>query len=124
MNYSLAEIGEAIKNFVEFVTKTVSAYIVDFDYGTWLLWLFYPMLITFLLPFVIFFLLYGSAIFLHIYRLRHLLHDAYVRDRWRGARKALAALWDAQGTIWHGNFIYFCIYHVRAVIRATGSNIF
>ena len=77
-------------------------YIADFDYMAWLWWLFYPMLITFLLPFVIFFLLYASALIVHVYRLRHLLRDAYVTDRWHGARKAVAALWDAQGKFWHG----------------------
>lgn len=33
---------------------------------------------------------------------RHRLLDAYGRDFWEAARKSLAALWDAQGWLWHG----------------------
>ncbi|CAH1773693.1 unnamed protein product [Owenia fusiformis] len=46
------------------------------------------------------------AIFLHIYKYRHKLKDAYAKDFWDGARKTLAALWDAQGWIWHGYEIH------------------
>ncbi|XP_013382530.1 transmembrane protein 68 [Lingula anatina] len=74
----------------------------DIDYLRWLAWLWYPIIISFLLPLMIIAFLYASALFLHIYRLRHQLKDAYSQDFWNGARKTLAALWDAQGYIWHG----------------------
>ena len=89
-------------NATDYVVDTVSFY-VDLNYLNWLLWVFYPLVLTFLLPFIIFLFLYASALFLHMYRLRHLLQDAYTRGQlWDWARKFLAALWDAQGNIWHG----------------------
>ena len=68
--------------------------------------MFYPLVITFLLPFVLGIFLYGSALFLHIYKLRHHLRDIYSRrDLWDGARHSLAAFWDAHGKIWHGKWV-------------------
>ena len=82
---------------------------VDVYYMSWLMWLFYPLLVTFILPIVIFILVYLSSLFLHLYGLRHhirtALHDAYRGEVWDGARHILAALWDAQGKIWHGMLI-------------------
>ncbi|ODN05145.1 Transmembrane protein [Orchesella cincta] len=76
---------------------------VDIDYARWLGWLFTPVLAMFILPSVILILLYLSALFLYIYKWhRHRLLDAYERDFWEGGRKSLAALWDAQGWLWHG----------------------
>lgn len=75
---------------------------VDIQYLSWLIWLFTPVVVTFLLPLVILFLLYSSALFLYLYRYRHRLKDAYSRDFWNGARNTIATLWDAHGWIWHG----------------------
>ena len=76
---------------------------IDIDYWQWLACVFYPLVVTFLLPLLILIGVYISGIFLHFYRLRHLLREVYTKgDFWDGARKFLAALWDAQGKIWHG----------------------
>lgn len=75
---------------------------VDIDYLSWVLWVVYPIIISFLLPLVILILVYASALFLHCYRYRHRLREAYHHDFWDGARNMLAVLWDGQGYIWHG----------------------
>ena len=75
---------------------------VDVYYVQWLIYIFYPLVITFLLPAAIVIFLYASALFLQLYRLRSHFNDAYRMDFWDGARQIVAALWDAQGKIWHG----------------------
>ncbi|CAG7724030.1 unnamed protein product [Allacma fusca] len=76
---------------------------VDIDYARWLNWLFTPIVVAFVLPVVILVFLYLSCFFLYIYKWhRHRLIEAYEHDFWQGARKTLAAFWDAQGWIWHG----------------------
>lgn len=35
--------------------------------------------------------------------IRHRLRDAYDKDIWEAGRKAVSAIWDALGWIWHGN---------------------
>ena len=76
---------------------------LDIAYLEWLAWLFWPLLVTFILPVSMLLFIYASAFFLHLYRLRHTLRSAVQRDHWDGARNVLAAIWDAQGRIWHGN---------------------
>lgn len=81
--------------------------LVDLCYLQWLAWLFYPLVITFVLPICLLLLLYASAMFLHVYRLRHLLRSAALsRHYWDSARYFLAVLWEAQGKIWHGRNYY------------------
>lgn len=58
--------------------------------------------VAFLLPTLIIALLYFSIIFLHVYRYRRPLRDAYARDFWDGARYTLALLWTGHGRVWHG----------------------
>jgi len=41
---------------------------IDIDYARWLGWLFTPIIISFILPFLILFFLYLSALFLVIYK--------------------------------------------------------
>ncbi|XP_074644055.1 DGAT1/2-independent enzyme synthesizing storage lipids-like [Tubulanus polymorphus] len=77
-------------------------HLIDWAYLHWLLWLLYPVIISFLLPALLVVFLYASALFLYIYQHRHRLRDAYSRDFWDGARDTLAVLWDFQGRIWHG----------------------
>lgn len=79
---------------------------LDINYLAWVLWVVYPIIITFLLPLVILVFLYASALFLHIYRYRRRLREAYQHDFWDGARNTLAVLWDAQGYIWHGEILF------------------
>lgn len=75
------------------------------DFTLWLSWLLAPLLITFLLPFIIVILLYTTALILYIYKLHwSTLRSAYnTRDMWNAARKTVSAIWDAHGWIWHGN---------------------
>ena len=80
---------------------------IDIYYLQWLAWVIYPLIVTFVLPTLILIGVYVSGIFCHLYRLRHLLREVFhTGDFWDGARKFLAALWDAQGKIWHGIFIF------------------
>ncbi|TSN21235.1 Transmembrane protein 68 [Bagarius yarrelli] len=68
----------------------------------YLLWVFTPLAIVFILPFVIVVLLYLSILFLHVYKRKNQLREAYSNNLWDGARKTLATLWDGHGAIWHG----------------------
>lgn len=77
-------------------------WVSDIDYFNWLVWLFTPVAVAFLLPTLIIALLYFSIIFLHVYRYRRPLRDAYARDFWDGARYTLALLWTGHGRVWHG----------------------
>ncbi|KAK9745749.1 Acyltransferase [Popillia japonica] len=77
---------------------------IDIDFTLWLSWLLMPLIITFILPLVIVILLYISALILYTYKL-HWNHVRTVFDRgdkWGAARKAVAAVWDSHGWIWHG----------------------
>lgn len=68
----------------------------------YLLWVFTPLAIVFILPFVIVILLYLSILFLHVYKRKNQLREAYSYNLWDCARKTLATLWDGHGAIWHG----------------------
>ncbi|XP_060761209.1 transmembrane protein 68 [Neoarius graeffei] len=72
----------------------------------YLLWVFTPLAIVFILPFIIVILLYLSILFLHVYKRKNQLREAYSNNLWDGARKTLATLWDGHGAIWHGYEIY------------------
>nr|CAD7456934.1 unnamed protein product [Timema tahoe] len=75
---------------------------VDILCSQWVIWLLAPLLVTFLLPLIIVFLFYLTALILYIYKLhRDRLRHAYETDFWDGARKSVAAVWDAHGWIWH-----------------------
>ncbi|KAL3869897.1 hypothetical protein ACJMK2_042523 [Sinanodonta woodiana] len=75
---------------------------LDIEYLEWIIWIFYPVLISFLLPLVLLLFFYGSALFLQIYQYHYRIQDAYAHDLWDGARKSLAAMWYAQARVWHG----------------------
>ena len=78
---------------------------VDLYYFQWLMWILYPVIVTFLLPIIILFAVYASGLFLYVYRLRHLFREAYSKgDFWHGGRTFLAVLWDFQGKLWHGKY--------------------
>ncbi len=101
-------IYEQIIENIEYVFQVLYHYF-DVYYLSWLAWMFYPLVVTLILPLSILILIYASALFLHLYRLRHTLKSA-VKDAvqrkgfWDSARRILAAVWDAQGKIWHGMF--------------------
>ncbi|KAK7100332.1 DGAT1/2-independent enzyme synthesizing storage lipids-like [Littorina saxatilis] len=75
---------------------------LDIDYLSWVLWVIYPVIISFILPAIILVFLYASALFLVIFHYRERLRAAYQHDIWDGARKTLAALWSGQGFVTHG----------------------
>lgn len=81
---------------------------LDVDYLTWVLWLLYPVIISFLLPLFILVFLYASALFLQIFHYRERLRAAYQHDVWDGARKTLAAVWDGQAKFFHGELFNLC----------------
>lgn len=85
--------------------RIIAVRYIDLDFTLWLSWLLAPLLITFILPFIIVVLLYTTALILYIYKLHwNALRSAYnANDRWSAARKTVSALWDAHGWIWHGN---------------------
>ncbi|XP_068093493.1 DGAT1/2-independent enzyme synthesizing storage lipids [Hyperolius riggenbachi] len=76
------------------------------SYLKYLLWVFTPLIVVFILPFVIVIFLYLSILFLHVYKRKNELKEAYSNSIWDGARKTLATLWDGHATIWHGYEIH------------------
>ena len=92
-------IGIPIPNWIEEGLREI-----DFDLIYWLIRLFAPIIITFLLPLILLVFIYGSILFLHIYKVRHKLVDAYSKGFWDGARTTLGTFWDGHGKIWHGKF--------------------
>ncbi|CAJ0929080.1 unnamed protein product, partial [Mesorhabditis belari] len=75
---------------------------IDLEYMEYLLWLFLPVIVIFVLPILLVIFIYGSIIFLHIYGLRNRIREAYHTSYWDGARVAIASFWDAIGHVWHG----------------------
>ncbi|KAI6192825.1 PlsC domain-containing protein [Aphelenchoides fujianensis] len=86
--------------FVSWVNDLLAYW--DLDYIEYLLWLFLPIIIAFLLPIFLLFFIYGCVIFLHIYGLRHRIREAYASSLWDGARTSIASFWDGIGYLWHG----------------------
>ncbi|KAG8442045.1 hypothetical protein GDO86_011004 [Hymenochirus boettgeri] len=76
------------------------------NYLDYLLWVFTPLIIVFILPVFIVIFLYLSILFLHVYKRKNELKEAYSNSIWDGARKTLATLWDGHATIWHGYELY------------------
>ena len=78
-------------------------YYYYFDYFWWVLWLIYPALLLFILPILILFFIYASALFLWVFNNYYgPIQEAYHNDFWDGARMTLAAFWVGQGTLFHG----------------------
>ncbi|KAK0398419.1 hypothetical protein QR680_002585 [Steinernema hermaphroditum] len=75
---------------------------VDLNYLEYLFWLFLPIFVAFVVPVLLLLFIYGCVIFLHIYRLRHEIVEAYHTSYWNGARTSIASFWDAVGYLWHG----------------------
>ncbi|XP_049764061.1 transmembrane protein 68 [Schistocerca cancellata] len=91
-----------LTNVTRYFENAIVEYI-DVHFTLWLTWLLAPLLLTFMLPLVIFLMFYMNAVILYIYKLhRERLRHAYETDFWDGARKTIAALWDAHGWLWHG----------------------
>ncbi|XP_067409873.1 DGAT1/2-independent enzyme synthesizing storage lipids-like isoform X4 [Emydura macquarii macquarii] len=82
---------------------TGAEYLEDcLNYVAYLLWVFTPLIIVFILPGLILLLLYISIIFLYVYKRKNELKEAYSNDIWDGARQMVATLWDGHAKIWHG----------------------
>ncbi|XP_033855029.1 monoacylglycerol/Diacylglycerol O-acyltransferase-like [Acipenser ruthenus] len=77
-----------------------------FNYLDYLVWVFTPLAIVFILPLFIVVFIYLSILFLHVYKRKNELKEAYSYNLWDGARKTLATLWDGHATIWHGYEIH------------------
>uniref|UniRef100_A0A6I8P9F3 Transmembrane protein 68 n=1 Tax=Ornithorhynchus anatinus TaxID=9258 RepID=A0A6I8P9F3_ORNAN len=71
------------------------------SFANYLLWVFTPLIIL-ILPYFTIFLLYLTIIFLHIYKRKNELKEAYAHNLWDGARKTVATAWDGHAAIWHG----------------------
>jgi 1-acyl-sn-glycerol-3-phosphate acyltransferase len=77
---------------------------IDWGYS----WIFKPVFLSvFIYPFILILFLYCCAIFLHLYKRRHeikeFIHNSNAhKDKWDWARFAIAAVWEAQGSLWHG----------------------
>ncbi|XP_020566410.1 transmembrane protein 68 isoform X3 [Oryzias latipes] len=90
-------------SFLVCLFREVEDYLSFLEY---LLWVFTPLAVVFILPFLIVILLYLSILFLHVYKRKNQLREAYCNNLWDGARKTLATLWDGHGAIWHGYEIH------------------
>ncbi|XP_045416779.1 transmembrane protein 68 isoform X4 [Lemur catta] len=73
------------------------------NFANYLLWVFTPLILL-ILPYFTIFLLYLTIIFLHIYKRKNVLKEAYSYNLWDGARKTVATLWDGHAAVWHGLF--------------------
>ncbi|XP_068956048.1 DGAT1/2-independent enzyme synthesizing storage lipids [Petaurus breviceps papuanus] len=71
------------------------------NFINYLLWVFTPLIIL-ILPYFTIFLLYLTIIFLHIYKRKNVLKEAYSHNLWDGARKTVATVWDGHAAVWHG----------------------
>lgn len=62
-----------------------------------------PFVVVFVYPVVLVIMMYGSAVFLHVYRHRRReIYDAYTENFWDGAMQTVAAVFDSHGSLWHG----------------------
>lgn len=79
---------------------------IDIDFTLWVSWFLAPLFITIFLPFVIFIMVYSSALVLGIYKFGHgsklkeLLNEEFTK--WHKARTVVAILWDTLGWVWYG----------------------
>ncbi|XP_013375678.1 PREDICTED: transmembrane protein 68 isoform X2 [Chinchilla lanigera] len=71
------------------------------NFVNYLLWVFTPLILV-ILPYFTIFLLYLTIIFLHIYKRKNVLKEAYSHNLWDGARKTVATVWDGHAAVWHG----------------------
>lgn len=90
-----------------FYLSFLSRYVDDVNFTLWLhRTVVYPLIVTFLLPFVFVFLIYFSSISLYIFKFHSwlLLKEIKADDVkfWRVAIKFIAAVWDAHATLYHG----------------------
>lgn len=78
------------------------------NFANYLVWVFTPLILL-ILPYFTIFLLYLTIIFLHIYKRKNVLKEAYSHNLWDGARKTVATLWDGHAAVWHGKQDCICL---------------
>lgn len=83
------------------------------NFANYLLWVFTPLILL-ILPYFTIFLLYLTIIFLHIYKRKKVLKEAYSHNLWDGARKTVATLWDGHAAVWHGKHACFGVFVMLA----------
>jgi len=93
---------ECVSEQIEWFLNYIHQNYVDLYYVQWPIYVLYPVIITLILPVLIFLLLYASQLFLQLYRLRQQFGSVLHMDYWDGARQIIAAVWAAHGKIWHG----------------------
>uniref|UniRef100_UPI00398F3000 DGAT1/2-independent enzyme synthesizing storage lipids isoform X1 n=1 Tax=Pristiophorus japonicus TaxID=55135 RepID=UPI00398F3000 len=103
-SYMDGQIGSFVSYLLGIVEKWTGLEILEgsLNYLDYLLWVFTPLIIVFILPLFLILFLYLSILFLHVYKRKRELKEAYSNNVWDGARKTLATLWDGHATIWHG----------------------
>ncbi|XP_062919769.1 transmembrane protein 68 isoform X1 [Mobula hypostoma] len=103
-SYVEGQNGSFVSYLITIVEKWTGLEILEgsLNYLDYLLWVFTPLVIVFILPLFIILFLYLSILFLHVYKRKRELKEAYSNNVWDGARKTLATLWDGHATIWHG----------------------
>ncbi|XP_055490035.1 transmembrane protein 68 isoform X2 [Leucoraja erinacea] len=103
-SYVEGQNGSFVSYMIAIVEKWTGLEILEgsLNYLDYLLWVFTPLIIVFILPMFIVLFLYLSILFLHVYKRKRELKEAYSNSVWDGARKTLATLWDGHATIWHG----------------------
>ncbi|XP_032875633.1 transmembrane protein 68 isoform X2 [Amblyraja radiata] len=103
-SYVEGQNGSIVSYMILIVEKWTGLEILEgsLNYLDYLLWVFTPLIIVFILPMFIVLFLYLSILFLHVYKRKRELKEAYSNSVWDGARKTLATLWDGHATIWHG----------------------
>ncbi|XP_072323850.1 DGAT1/2-independent enzyme synthesizing storage lipids isoform X1 [Scyliorhinus torazame] len=107
-SYVEGQNGSFVSYMIDIVEKWTGLEILEgsLHYLDYLLWVFTPLIIVFILPLFIILFLYLSILFLHMYKRKRELQEAYSNNVWDGARKTLATLWDGHATIWHGYEIH------------------
>lgn len=78
---------------------------LDTNYLQWVFNLLYPVVITFLLPFSIFFLFCFCSFLVHIFYLRGYLFNITISNTQLLCRKVLSTIWTVHGKMWHGHEI-------------------
>ena len=104
-----------VDSFVAWVNATLENWGLDYvevGFRRWLiyppqylLWLFLPIIIAFLLPVFLLVFIYACVIFIHIYQFRNRIREAYASSYWDGARASIASFWDGVGWLWHGGWL-------------------
>ncbi len=108
----------ATKKIQLFLTSWISWLVSDPQLARWLSWILTPVVVAFVLPFMILLFIWSSSLLLYVHRvhkrrlMRRLREAVNERDIAKAGREIVAALWDAQVslrlTILESIFHAFC----------------